>query len=193
MTANQINYWKYQEDMRHNRAGESHNIRVLEHNQAVLAENVRHNRATEAHNANVLVETQRHNLATEQNQLLQVQELARANKAQELLSYVRVGEDIRSNQARENETNRHNIAMESVNSNTLAEQHRSNVRNEEIKTWQTNVSGVSTVGQLVLGAVDEIGDLYRTNKQAESSNYATSAKLFDSVIRNASSIIDLFS
>lgn len=118
MTGNQIAYWKYAEDVRHNAEAESQG-------RTNLAEVKRHNLATEglqSRQINLgyaqLAETRRANQARE---LLQSQELAettrintvraveteRSNKAKE-------EEATRSNKAKEEETNRHNKQMETI-------------------------------------------------------------------------------
>lgn len=118
MTGNQIAYWKYAEDVRHNAETEGQG-------RVNLAEVKRHNLATEGLQARQiglgyaqLAETKRANSARE---LLQSKELAettrintvraveteRSNKAKE-------EEATRSNKVREEETNRHNEQMEEI-------------------------------------------------------------------------------
>lgn len=118
MTGNQIAYWKYAEDVRHNAETESQG-------RTNLAEVRRHNLASEGLQARQiglgyaqLAETKRANTARE---LLQSKELAettrrnsitaieieRSNKAKE-------EETNRANQAKEEETKRHNEKQEAI-------------------------------------------------------------------------------
>lgn len=115
MTANQINYWRYREELRHNQAAEGENVRhnkvseqtakaqinlgysqlheTSRHNiageqvsWANLSEGRRHNIATETLNANSLQETARHNKVTETNQAVEIGEHIRHNKSMESIS-----------------------------------------------------------------------------------------------------------
>lgn len=136
MTGNQIAYWKYAEDVRHNAESESQG-------RTNLAEVKRHNLATEGLQARQislgyaqLAETKRANTARE---LLQSKELAettrintvraveteRSNKAKE-------EEATRSNKAREEETKRHNEQLEEIQ----AAEHNFNVQYKTgVETW----------------------------------------------------------
>lgn len=81
MTTNQINYWKLQEDKRHNQASES--------------ETARHNVVTERQkNSDIdisrasLAENARHNVVNEQLNRVQYEENARHNRQQEQASFI---------------------------------------------------------------------------------------------------------
>lgn len=113
MTGNQIAYWNYAENRRHNVEQESFN-------RANLGEQSRHNQATER-------------LTARQISLGygQLAETRRANQARELLQSAANAETARSNLAREAETNRANVARET-------ETHRSNIRNEGLKVDSLN-------------------------------------------------------
>lgn len=104
MTANQINYWKLQEDRRSNLAKET--------------EANRHNIVTEG-------ETSRHNVATEQVSLGNLQETSRHNTATEQ-------ETVRHNTATEAESQRHNVASERFNISQLEENKRHNLSQEQL-------------------------------------------------------------
>lgn len=108
MTANQINYWKLQEDKRSNRAKETETNRS----------NLANEGLTRQRDANTLylgtinaAENQRHNLATET-------ETNRSNVAKEQETYrsnvARESENNRSNLAREQENYRHNVMSEGL-------------------------------------------------------------------------------
>lgn len=113
MTGNQIAYWNYAENRRHNLEAESLG-------RANLSEQGRHNLATEG-----LTSRQ---IALGYGQLA---ETRRANQARELLQSQANAEIARSNLARETETNRSNVAKEN-------ETHRSNVKLENFKYDQLN-------------------------------------------------------
>lgn len=119
MTGNQIAYWKYAED-------------------------VRHNKETESQGRSSLSETARHNLASEGLQSRQIglgyaqlAETRRANQARELIQSNQLKETIRSNMAKEFETFRSNNAREEENtrSNKVMEEEaeRHNRRQEQLK------------------------------------------------------------
>lgn len=133
MTANQINFAKLQEDIRHNRATEGeqarHNVedeRIRSDTNAVsretLAETVRHNVQTEAINAEhygrMDTETSRSNLArefeTHRTNVAQETERERSNRASEQISISELEETARHNKATEKETKRHNKAEEKI-------------------------------------------------------------------------------
>lgn len=111
MTSNLINYWRFNEDRRHNVASEEHNAKVL-------AETTRHNLATEAFNKASLQESSRHNLAVET-------ETHRSNVARETETH-------RANVAYESEVYRHNLAVET-------ETARSNRANEALKAESNQI------------------------------------------------------
>lgn len=106
MTANQINYFKAQEEARSNRANEAFKAEanVIA---AVSNDIARRNAETNALNANINLM----NARTRENEYW---------------------ETVRSNIARENETMRSNMASESIRISQLNEQIRSNVANESI-------------------------------------------------------------
>lgn len=114
MTGNQIAYWKYAEDVRHNAETESQGRQNL-------SEIARHNLATEG-------------LTARQIGLgyAQLAETKRANTARELLQSSQLEETIRSNMAKEEETTRSNKARE-------RETARHNERQESMERWQTNL------------------------------------------------------
>lgn len=122
MTSNLINYWRFNEDRRHNQASEAHNANVLE-------ETRRHNLATEAFNNASLAESTRHNLAVET-------ESHRSNVARETETH-------RANIAYETESHRHNLAVESEthrhNVTTERETERSNRANEALKAESNQI------------------------------------------------------
>lgn len=118
MTGNQIAYWKYAEDVRHNAEMESQG-------RMNLSEVARHNLATEGLTSRQiglgyaqLAETKRANTARELLQSSQLSETIRSNKARETettrSNIAKERETTRSNQAKENETARHNERMESL-------------------------------------------------------------------------------
>lgn len=76
MLSVQVDYWKLQEDKRHNMAME-------QWNNANLSETERHNRASENYNYDVLSENKRHNLATEQYYTANLDEMKRHNISEE--------------------------------------------------------------------------------------------------------------
>lgn len=126
MTGNQIAYWKYAEDARHNTEAESQGRQSL-------AESARHNRVTEG-------ETTRHNKATEGLSARQIglgyaqlAETKRANTAREVLQTSQLSETIRSNMAHEVEINRANVAKE-------AETQRHNMQMETTDINKMNIS-----------------------------------------------------
>lgn len=105
MTGNQIAYWRYAEEARHNAETEGQG-------RINLAEVKRHNLATEGYQSRQiglgyaqLAETRR---ANEARELLQSKELAETTR----INTVRAVETERSNKAKEEETNRSNEAKE---------------------------------------------------------------------------------
>lgn len=101
MTHNQIEYWKNQESIRHNRTTEvetnRHNVATENIDISKLGETSRHNRATEGISLASLGETTRHNRATETIGAQNVN-LGYANVG---LGYSQLGETTRHNQATE--------------------------------------------------------------------------------------------
>lgn len=133
MTHNQIEYYKLQEDIRHNQAGEGetnrHNVETEKYNISTLNESIRHNRVGEnetiRHNQAVERETNRTNVANEgikaatlnetiRNNKATLQESTRSHKANEQLQRDTINESIRHNKQVEDETNRHNTETEDV-------------------------------------------------------------------------------
>lgn len=124
MTGNQIAYWRYAEDVRHNAEAESQG-------RTNLAEVRRHNLATEGlQNRQIglgyaqLAETKRANSARE---LLQSKELAETTR----INTVRAVETERSNKAKEEEVTRSNKAKEE-------ETYRHNKQQEDIAAAEHN-------------------------------------------------------
>lgn len=133
MTHNQIEYYKLQEDIRHNQAGEGetnrHNVETEKYNISTLNESIRHNRVGESetirHNQAVERETNRTNVANEnikaatlnetiRNNKATLQEATRSHKANEQLQRDTIDESIRHNKETEGESKRHNKETEDV-------------------------------------------------------------------------------
>lgn len=166
MTHNQIEYWKYMEDQRHNVASEEdtdiqnresnrHNVATENFNLMNLAEGKRHNLATEVelnrHNIQAEQETNRHNVSTEELSRNELSEIVRHNKSTENIGYNTLAETKRSNLARENissnanaESMRHNTQMESQASASLRETKRSNKANEANQYYSTTMKHYDT-------------------------------------------------
>nr|AVX53526.1 putative ORF1 [Marmot picobirnavirus] len=120
MTQNQINYWKLQEDTRHNLAGE--------------AETSRHNQKQEGIDISNLAETSRHNVVSEQelgrHNRVAEGETVRHNRAQEGIDLSRLGETVRHNQAVEGTTRYANVTgrlsqQEDARHNRVSESNQS--------------------------------------------------------------------
>lgn len=129
MTKNQIDYWRYREDQRHNQASEKEENRS---NLAKEGENYRHNTSTEK-------ETHRHNVATEGIDISKLNETQRHNKETEALGKgnLQLGRDTlnesrRHNVATESEANRHNVATEGISIGNLNESIRHNMAAESL-------------------------------------------------------------
>lgn len=145
MTGNQIAYWRYAEDVRHNAEAESQGRQNL-------AEVARHNLATEGLTSRQiglgyaqLAETKRANTAREVLQTSQLSETIRSNMAKET-------EINRSNVAREDETQRHNVIMEGNDITKM------NIRHQEFqdelkwkKQYVTDFQVPLTIGQSLTG------------------------------------------
>lgn len=147
MTGNQIAYWKYAEDARHNAETESQGrinlAEVKRHNlaseglesrriglgYAQLAETKRANQARELLQSNELAETTRINT-------VKAVETERSNKAKE-------EETERSNKAKEEETKRHNESMENIE----AAEHNFNVK------YKTGVETFLRVGEALTNLI----------------------------------------
>lgn len=184
MTANQINYWRLQEDKRSNVAREVETHRTNVSNEDIsrtkvandlylgkrnAAENERHNRVGE-------IETNRANLAREaenyRSNLARETENYRSNTARERetfrhnlqdeankrsqigLGYAQLAEENRSNLAKEAEIHRSNLADES-------ERHRSNMENESIKRWETRIKSRKTDADIIRSQVQNYNDSQR--------------------------------
>lgn len=166
MTQNQINYWKLQEDSRHNQASETetnrHNVQQEGIDLSALAETSRHNRAGEAetqrHNVAAEGETARHNRSTEGIDLGRLTETARHNVASENIDLGQLSESSRHNQAAEalsryqNQTNRlaqaeearHNTVSETNQSyNAVSDRIRANA-DAALKEVQTQLASIDT-------------------------------------------------
>lgn len=147
LTGNQINYWRLQEDKRHNVTTETETNR---HNVRTEDETERHNRTTEGIDISKLNETKRHNLATEGIEGGKLSESIRHNKATEGIQWYGAQEQSRHNMAGEqidigrlSEDTRHNIAGEDIsklnlgyNYSYLGEQNRHNQATESIDRYQ---------------------------------------------------------
>jgi hypothetical protein len=119
MTQNQINYWKFKEDQRHNLAQESHNERSLNEqvrsNVAKESETRRSNLAheSETNRSNVAreMEANRSNLASE--------EQARINALNTMVyNQGKLSQDYREyelDKRKQDETERHNAVVEALN------------------------------------------------------------------------------
>lgn len=131
MTGNQIAYWKYAEDARHNAETESQGRQNL-------AEVARHNLATEG------LTSRQIGLGYAQLGLgySQLAETKRANTAREVLTSSQLDETIRSNQAREAETNRANVAKETEiqRHNVIEEGTRINEMNVRHKEFEDKLA-----------------------------------------------------
>lgn len=176
MTANQINYFKAQEEARSNRANEA--IKYESNAISAVANDInRRNAETNALNANINLmnaqtrenehwETVRANLAREQ-------ETIRANMANEQIKYANLAETQRSNMASENITASYNQGRLSQGEATLwdqekqlhikgqelkleqekfAEQQRHTAQEEEFERRKTNQGAVSTLGNFIKSA-----------------------------------------
>lgn len=125
MTANNINYWGYRENQRHNLAME-------DYYQDSLAETKRHNVATETTaNEQVKVAWANNQVAWANNQLgwSQLDETIRHNKASESISWANV--DL--GWANVNETRRHNLATEQNQLLATNLQFKTNMRGQDIQ------------------------------------------------------------
>lgn len=166
MTANQIAYFSYKENKRHNLETEAFNISQLDevrrHNLAYESETQRHNLANESYQIMSLAEAKRHNIATETQQSNLLTETIRHNTMTE-------NELLRSNTARENETFRSNVARESEtqrsNKAKESETQRHNLETESSARDANKIHGIQTVGNLLLGAVDAVDDWRKTTSQ----------------------------
>lgn len=190
VTHNQIDYWKYKEEERHNLATEEdtdiqnretnrHNVATENFNLMNLAEGKRHNLATEVelnrHNIQTEQETNRHNVSTEQLGRDELNEAVRHNKSTESIGYATLAETKRSNLAREvltsnanAESMRHNTQMENQASASLRETKRSNKANEANQYYSTTMKHYDT-GQTnrynllgkTLQSLQNLGGLFR--------------------------------
>ena len=170
MTGNQIAYWRYAEDARHNAEMESQG-------RINLSETARHNLANEALQSRQiglgyaqLAETRRANQARELIQTNELKETARSNRAKEYetrrSNTAREMETHRSNTVKEEETQRHNEQVErndlyAINTKHTewATQHKFNVANTMF------VQNPIEVGKLVSNSV---GNMVRLITSAAS-------------------------
>lgn len=143
MTQNQIKYWSYKEDQRHNRAIESVQDRTL-------AESIRHNQQTELLGFKTLEETTRHNQAQESIGWGQIQ-----------LGYANLSETQRHNRATETaqimnieELSRHNLAMEKQSSlNWLVD-----VGKLKTQERQTDIAEIEEQRKIADTAIKHVGN-----------------------------------
>lgn len=129
MTHNQIEYYKLQEDIRHNQAGEGetnrHNVETEKYNISTLNESIRHNRVGEN-------ETVRHNQAVER-------ETNRTNVANEGIKAATLNETIRNNKATLQESTRSHKANEQLQRDTINESIRHNTKTEDVADREATV------------------------------------------------------
>lgn len=142
MTRNQIEYWRLQETERSNRVNEQHNRNVLAYNYQVLAETRRSNLAREA-------ETRRSNIAREKQNLLD------SNRNFEL------------QKRSQEETQRHNRAVEQLNAQAQLETTRSNKAREQLQA-QANAIQASSM-TLKSNELNETVRRNKANEQLEMS------------------------
>lgn len=127
MTGNQIAYWKYAEDVRHNAETESQG-------RLNLSETARHNLASEGLQSRQiglgyaqLAETRRANQARELIQSEQLKETRRTNIQKEFETFrsnkAREEEISRSNKVAEEETERHNRRQEQLKQGEIEYKH----------------------------------------------------------------------
>lgn len=173
MTANQINYWRLQEDKRHNVTSENETGR---HNQATEKETGRHNLAVEG-------ETNRHNLQTEQVDIGKLNESVRHNYQTEALGRDQLSETIRHNQTTENETKRHNVADETIRGQSLSidaaqllEQSRHNVETEHLQTQSTEAQAYLNTARAELARIQSSWENI-LNSQKYDVNAATKREI----------------
>lgn len=156
MTANQISYWKVQEDKRHNTTAE--NIELAKH-----YENVRHNTELES-------ETRRHNWAdegeTQRHNRVGEEEIQRAHKAAET-------ENFRSHRVAEIENERSHKATESENA-------RSNNLSTAAKLYDSDVK--LTTGRMnALSKADAFGVNYGSLLAATLGSAPDYSKIYSAV------------
>lgn len=167
MTHNQIDYWKLQESIRHNRKTEDQtdvaNQETYRHNVSYEGETVRHNRATETVSQGSLAETVRHNQAAER------------------VTFGELSEKNRHNVAVEKETTRHNVSDESTKRGELAEKVRHNTEEEAIGYINAGANAGRSPG-MAAGAA--LGLLLDTAK-GSTSRAATKANRFSAKAQRA--------
>lgn len=183
MTANQINYFKAQEEARSNRVNEA--VKLEGNRIAAVANDIARRKAdVDAMNANINLlnaqtrenehwETVRANLAREQENI-------RTNMANENIRMSQLAETRRANQASEAITSRYNEQRISQGEATLwqqsaerklreseyyleqqkfAEQQRHTQVQEDLDTRKTNQGAVQTVGNLLKSIVPSVAGL----------------------------------
>lgn len=161
MTSNQIEYLKYLESKRANKAQEA----------------LTQSRDTNTYNVSMLgaQETKRANLAREDWQRASLDETSRSNRANESLNRARNQETERSNRASESirsvansisqyvaeETERAHRASESINLFGAQEQRRANLAKEAENIRANNLSYAGTMAQVDLGYARDLTDQSR--------------------------------
>lgn len=129
MTNNQINYWRYKEDSRHNKVSE---VETERHNRVTEVETQRHNVVSEGevlrHNVVTENETQRHNVRMEN-------ETERHNVESEILGEAQI---------------RLGYANVNLGYAQLREQARSNLANEQIRSRANEITNSYNQGLLGL-------------------------------------------
>lgn len=136
MTNNQINYWRYKEDSRHNKVTE---VETERHNRVAEAEIVRHNVVSEGevyrHNVVTEGEIQRHNIESEALGRAQLDEVVRHNVRSEALETQRI---------------QLGYAQVSLGYSQLQEARRSNIANEQIRGRANEITNAYNQGLLNL-------------------------------------------
>lgn len=185
MTQNQINYWKLQEDSRHNVATEGetnrHNVVTEQVDLGTLAESGRHNRATEAETAR----TNRANEAirTQANQidLGKLAESSRHNQATEGLT----ARQNAINAARQSEDARHNRVAESNQSySAVSERIRANA-DQALKEAQTELTEIQAQWEAAMDANQyRLTDAQIEHYNQQNDEILRKMELMQSQIRN---------
>lgn len=172
MTANQINYWKLQEDKRHN-------VETERLSNIQRQEEIRHNLAGEGLDKLSLEESVRHNTVTEG-------EASRANIARETetnrANLIYEAETHRANVAREEENIRHNKANEAVGIAEVKESYaelgeaaRHNQISEGLTVIQTDISRIKedrNAGVQAKRALEDQRHNIEVEKENQRSNMA---------------------
>lgn len=159
MTANQINYAKHREDVRHNRVSEIHEHRKIGISERAQTETERHNREGETINWFQSREAARHNVVSESQFSDQLAETRRANQAREYETH-------RSNVAQESEARRSHLANEALQGSSLAESIRHN-RIGETETARHNLASESYNLSQLTQRRRELEESARHNREQE--------------------------